>query len=469
VCTPRLDQNATFRVNFDDVPESSTTDTVESETVSWEEVDGEGVEELWAREASSSTNHLFHGVDPTSTADGSLESPPLKVASSGKFTLAFTHRFQFETAQIVEGGALLYPDGAVIEITEDDGAKWTDISKYANPKYNGTIGGLLQGTNPLQDRQGYVGQNAAWPATETVTLDLGTAMAGKTVRIRFRIGADASVGASGWEIDDVVVTGITNKPFASIVADVNESEAYYADADGDGEGGGSPIFSCQLLPGYVTTGLDCDDSDSATYPGALEVCDEADNDCDGEADEEAVDGTFFYADGDGDGFGAANDSVVACSAPDGYVDNGDDCNDANADIYPGAAEPDDGIDHNCDGVISADTPHPGDDDTTQGDDDATQGGDDDATQGDDDATQSGDDDATQSGDDDATQSGDDDASQGDDDASQDGDDDASSGSDGGSDSTGCTCTQTGPVAPAPGALPLLGLAAGFALIRRRRG
>lgn len=105
------------------------------------------------------------------------------------------------------------------------------------------------------------------------------------------------------------------------------------DADGDG----SPA------------GVDCNDTSASIYPGAPEVCDSVDNDCDGEADEGAK--ITYYYDGDRDGFGTAGSTYTACTAPVGYVAQAGDCNDTNASIYPGAAESCDGVDNNCNGSI----------------------------------------------------------------------------------------------------------------------
>ncbi len=79
-------------------------------------------------------------------------------------------------------------------------------------------------------------------------------------------------------------------------------------------------------------GEDCNDVDSSVNPGAEEVYDSIDNNCDGFIDE-------GFVDNDGDGF-----------AP--YSAGGRDCDDNNADIYPGAPETDNGVDSNCDGHIS---------------------------------------------------------------------------------------------------------------------
>ncbi len=96
---------------------------------------------------------------------------------------------------------------------------------------------------------------------------------------------------------------------------------------------------------------DCDDRDAATFPGADETCNGVDDDCDGEADEDAVDVSTFYADTDGDGHGDAADPVEACVAPEGYVETGDDCDDGSAAVSPSAEESCNDTDDDCDGAV----------------------------------------------------------------------------------------------------------------------
>ena len=60
---------------------------------------------------------------------------------------------------------------------------------------------------------------ASFPARDTVSLNLGMAFAGQTVRIRFRIGTDANSNDIGWELDNLAFDGITNSPFPAFVAD----------------------------------------------------------------------------------------------------------------------------------------------------------------------------------------------------------------------------------------------------------
>jgi alpha-tubulin suppressor-like RCC1 family protein len=109
-----------------------------------------------------------------------------------------------------------------------------------------------------------------------------------------------------------------------------------SDADGDG---------------YVSTatgGTDCDDTNAAINPAAVEVCDGVDNNCvDGEADAPGF--RTWFLDRDGDGYGG--EAVEACVRPTGTLANqGGDCNDQNPFINPGQSESRcDGLDDNCDG------------------------------------------------------------------------------------------------------------------------
>jgi len=136
------------------------------------------------------------------------------------------------------------------------------------------------------------------------------------------------------------------------MADENSSETiYYRDADGDGFGIASDNqTACAQPTGYVIDSGDCDDNNPNVNPLAAEQCDQLDNNCNGSIDENVSDARYFR-DQDGDGYGITTDFINACSAPAGYTREAGDCDDTNPDINPGAEDPCDGLDNNCNSSI----------------------------------------------------------------------------------------------------------------------
>ncbi len=113
-----------------------------------------------------------------------------------------------------------------------------------------------------------------------------------------------------------------------------QGESSVVDADGDG------VFSDE----------DCDDNNPDVFPGASEICNGIDDNCDGGIDENLTQ-ISQYRDDDGDGFGAGN-IVIDCMVLPGHVTNNADCNDNNSDINPNAIEiPNNGIDDDCNGMV----------------------------------------------------------------------------------------------------------------------
>ncbi len=93
---------------------------------------------------------------------------------------------------------------------------------------------------------------------------------------------------------------------------------------------------------------DCNDSDPQMHPTAIEVCDDLDNDCDGEIDEELTP-LELYRDFDQDGWGSGVTAVDCAPTSDWVLPTGD-CNDPDPAIHPDATETCNAIDDDCDGT-----------------------------------------------------------------------------------------------------------------------
>jgi hypothetical protein len=215
----------------------------------------------WKR--SNPSDAVWSVVDPSLLSDVQLVSPALQISPTDDFTLAYRSRWQFEKDPV---DGTLY-DGAVLELSDDDGATWKDVGATLSPAYGGTLGA---GVNPLAGRPGFVGASAGYPAFVTVTASFGKAYAGKTVKLRFRAGSDANGGAAGLEVDDLAFTGITNTPFTSRVLDATTCvasptgmdasvdaapEPTAAPANDAGDGGGCSCMSARPARGALFPGL----------------------------------------------------------------------------------------------------------------------------------------------------------------------------------------------------------------------
>ena len=213
---PALDAPRTFTwgasAHYDERPATSASDDVESARTTWTPTADESLAAgiPWQRVFVPGEGFRWHGPAVGTRADLALVSPPLEVGD-GPLRMRFRHRHSFE----VRDGA--NADGGVVEISAD-GRVWTRVDA-------GYGGAIARGFgSPLAGEDAFVGDSAGWPAMTDATVDFGTAWAGQSVRVRFRVGSDLAFGGPGWEIDDIAFEGLANRPFPSVVPENGSCE-----------------------------------------------------------------------------------------------------------------------------------------------------------------------------------------------------------------------------------------------------
>lgn len=179
-----------------------------------------GKNELWGDDPDPSDNYVSAGKKTyifgtgKTFADHRESMTKNVVIPRGVPTyLRFNHTFGFDSFPTDSG--VLNADGGLVEYSTDSGKTWLDarylMSAVGNNGYNGHIDRWVDpghpkspSTNPVVSASkpthaAFVGQSKGYESTRAVL----TSLAGKNVRIRFRVAADQNTGEFGWAIDDV--------------------------------------------------------------------------------------------------------------------------------------------------------------------------------------------------------------------------------------------------------------------------
>ena len=101
---------------------------------------------------------------------------------------------------------------------------------------------------------------------------------------------------------------------------------------------------------YTENEGDFNDSDASVYPGAIEICNSIDDNCNNQVDEN-IQFNFYFEDADGDSFGDPTSTISFCTLPFGYVSNNSDCDDNSSFISPLGTEVCNLLDDNCNGLV----------------------------------------------------------------------------------------------------------------------
>ncbi len=206
--------SAAVRTDYDVARDSSYIDDVEEPESVWSTANYGDASGKWGITGEGS-QHWWWAAGGQSPDDAQLITPSLTVGTD-PFVVTFDERWDFEVQRF--GQNPQYYDGAVVELSTDDGTTWTDVGASLTPGYGGAIAAGMS-ANPLAGQQALVAQSQGYPAFVQGKLDFGTTYAGQTVLLRFREGSDDAVGFNGWELDNLTFNGVTNLPFPSLIDD----------------------------------------------------------------------------------------------------------------------------------------------------------------------------------------------------------------------------------------------------------
>jgi len=245
--TGSVDDSITVETNFDLVP-ASTFDDGNKGLSDWSLRTLSGSGQPWILVPGllgDDADYIHWGLDNGTPADTVMESPDLIVGNDDSLVISWDQTFDFEFSDDI------YWDGGVVEY-QVDGGDWVDAGDRLTPAYNADLNG--DASNVLTGRPGYGGTTENFPVLEPATLDLsGKGLAGKSVKVRFRVGSDVTVGANGWLVDNIDVQGVSNLPFTDFGDDAQSCPILGVQADA---GPDQTISNFQIYP---ITGKGSDD------------------------------------------------------------------------------------------------------------------------------------------------------------------------------------------------------------------
>jgi len=157
----------------------------------------DGASDTWklSGQRISSGNYAFLATDLPNISDQRLISPPI-LLPAGEDPLAL----QFWNYQEIESAITGCYDGALLEISSNQGLTWTQLeSQLLTDPYDGQVNASFG--NPLGGLNSWCGD----PQAGLLSLVDLTEFAGQSVQLRFRLGTDSDIGREGWYVDDLAI------------------------------------------------------------------------------------------------------------------------------------------------------------------------------------------------------------------------------------------------------------------------
>jgi hypothetical protein len=222
-------------------------------------------------------------------------------------------------------------------------------------------GGAYITTGGVGTLRAISGEGLATNTIDGLTHTTPRAASGSQVTFRFNWQAPSTPG--GVDIQAYVVAGNGNNSSSGDATGSVSFQAVYGctghqffwDGDGDGSGdaaNGVELGCANAAPPtqFAPTSGDCNDNDPAVHPGATEICNGKDDNCNGQTDENAP-AVMLWPDPDGDGYYQYQTGTpkLGCGGIAGYAAASGDCAPMDATVHPGAKEVCNGKDDNCDG------------------------------------------------------------------------------------------------------------------------
>ncbi|HEV2842222.1 MAG TPA: hypothetical protein VGW39_12930, partial [Chthoniobacterales bacterium] len=168
----------------------------------WVATNDQGPPPLWAISTTSSDtapNNAFVS-DTAVISDKRLDSRAIAISSAAA-QISFRNNYDFEFSDGT------YWDGGVLEASIN-GGPFVDIThpsvggSFVSGAYNGTIDSTAD--NPISSQPAWASSSGGYINS---VINLGAALNGQSIVLRFRMGTDQAIGGPGWHVDTLMITG----------------------------------------------------------------------------------------------------------------------------------------------------------------------------------------------------------------------------------------------------------------------